>query len=65
MDTAAVALVVPLIAIQVVLLVWALWDLSRPDRRVRSLSKPIWAVLILISSIVGPILYFLFGREES
>lgn len=59
------ALVVPLLVIQLVLLVWALWDLSRSDRRVRSFSKPIWAVFIIISSIIGPILYFLFGREES
>jgi hypothetical protein len=65
MDTTAIALVIPLVAIQLVLLIWALWDLSRPDRRVRSLPKAVWAVLIIFVSIIGPVLYLLFGRDEA
>jgi hypothetical protein len=65
MDTTMVALVIPLVVIQLVLLAWALWDLSRPDRRVRSVPKAVWAVLIIFVSIIGPVLYLLFGRDES
>jgi len=32
---------------------------------VKGVSKPIWAVIILFISFIGPLLYFLFGREES
>ena len=60
-----VLLVLPLAVIQIALLVWGLWDLTRPERTVKALSKPIWAVIILFIGIIGPLLYFLLGREES
>ena len=60
-----VLLVLPLAAIQIALLVWGLWDLTRPERTVKGLGKPIWAVIILFIGIIGPLLYFLFGREEA
>jgi hypothetical protein len=63
--TTAVLLVLPLAAIELALLVWGLWDLTRPERTVKALSKPIWAVIILFIGFIGPLLYLLFGREES
>jgi hypothetical protein len=60
-----ILLVLPLAAIQLGLLVWGLWDLTRPERTVKALGKPIWAVIILFIGIIGPLAYFLFGREES
>jgi hypothetical protein len=59
------ALVLPLLAIQVVLMVVALRDLARPERRVRGGNKWLWAAVIVFGELLGPLLYFLVGREES
>ena len=40
-----------------------LYDLTRPNRRVRGDSKVMWALIIIFVTTVGPILYFLAGRE--
>ena len=58
-------LIVPLVLIQLALIVVALLDLRRPDRHVRGGSKAIWAVAIVILELLGPLLYFTFGREEA
>jgi len=64
MDTGTlVAVLLPLIILQVVLLVAALYDLTRPNRRVRGDSKVVWALIIVFVTTIGPILYFLAGRE--
>ena len=47
------------------LLIAALYDLTRPGRRVRGDNKVIWALIIIFVSMIGPILYFLAGREEA
>ena len=57
-------LIVPLIAIQVVLFLLAVYDLFREERRVRWFSKPVWALIILLVNIVGPLAYFFVGRED-
>lgn len=59
-----VLLLLPILVIQLGLLVLALRDLLRPERRVRGDSKLMWGVIIVVINIIGPILYFLFGREE-
>ena len=59
------ALLLPLIVLQVVLLIMALVDLTRPDRRVRGDNKVVWTLIIIFISLFGPLLYFLIGREES
>ena len=64
MDTGTlVAVLLPLIILEVVLLVVALYDLTRPNRRVRGDSKVVWALIIIFVTTIGPILYFLAGRE--
>ena len=64
MDTGTlVAVLAPLIVLQVVLLVAALYDLTRPNRRVRGDSKVVWALIVIFVTTIGPILYFLAGRE--
>jgi hypothetical protein len=60
---ALLAILIPLIALQLVLLVAALYDLTRPERRVRGDNKIVWALIIIFVSMIGPILYFLAGRE--
>jgi ABC-2 type transport system ATP-binding protein len=39
-------------------------DLLRDDRAVRGGNKAVWAVIIVFINLIGPILYFLVGREE-
>jgi hypothetical protein len=57
-------LLIPLVVLQVGLLVWALIDLTRPERRVRGDSKAVWALIIVFISFFGPLLYFIVGRED-
>jgi hypothetical protein len=59
------ALLAPVILIQLGLMIAALYDLEKPERVVRGGSKLVWAILIVFLNILGPILYFLAGREES
>ena len=63
-ETQILLLLLPLIAIQIGLILAALRDLLRPERRVRGDSKLMWGVIVVVFSILGPILYFLVGREE-
>ncbi len=58
-------LLIPLIALQLILLVAAIYDLTRPERRVRGDNKIVWALVILFISLFGPLIYFLIGREDS
>jgi len=58
-----IAVLLPLIIVEVVLLVVAVYDLTRPNRRVRGDSKVVWALIIIFVATIGPILYFLAGRE--
>jgi len=60
-----IALVIPIIVIQLGLMIAALVDLERDERRVRGGSKLVWAIVIVFVNILGPILYFIAGREES
>ena len=60
-----IALLVPIVLIQLGLMVAALIDLERDERRVRGGSKLVWAVVIVFVNVIGPILYFVAGREEA
>jgi phospholipase D-like protein len=60
-----IALLAPIVLIQLGLVIAALFDLERDERRVRGGSKLVWAVIIVFVNLVGPILYFVAGREES
>ena len=64
-DPTFLALLVPVVVIQLGLLVWALYDLTRPDRKVKGDSKIVWALIVIFINIIGPILYFLVGREDA
>jgi ABC-type ATPase involved in cell division len=66
MDTAtAVLLLIPVALIQIGLMLYALYDLFQEDRRVRGDSKIVWALIIAFVNIIGPLVYFFVGREES
>jgi len=63
-DPTVLALIIPLIVIQLAMMILAVVDLLRDDRAVRGGSKAVWAVIIVFVNLVGPILYFIVGREE-
>jgi hypothetical protein len=53
---------IPILLLQLALLVAALVDLARRERT-RG-PKWVWVLVILLGSLIGPIIYFLVGREE-
>jgi len=63
-ETQILLLILPIIAIQLVLLIIALRDLLKPERRVRGDSKLMWGLIIVLVNLLGPILYLTIGRQE-
>ena len=55
-------LLIPLFLIQISLIIAALVNL-RKQERVRG-SRLMWVFVILFINMIGPIIYFLAGREE-
>jgi hypothetical protein len=55
-------LVIPIILIQLGLMVVALLDLVRREHT-RG-PKWVWAVIIILGELIGPLAYFLFGRSD-
>jgi hypothetical protein len=54
---------IPIVILQLVLIVVALLDLAkRPATRG---PKWLWVILILFIQWLGPIAYFVFGREDA
>ena len=60
-----IALLAPIVIIQLGLMIVALHDLEQEERRVRGGSKLIWAIVIVFVNVVGPIIYFVGGREDA
>jgi phospholipase D-like protein len=60
-----IALLAPIIVIQVGLMIAALVDLERDERHVKGGSKIVWALVIILVNVIGPILYFVAGRDEA
>lgn len=54
---------IPLVLLQLLLVVIALLDLVRREKT-RG-PKWLWALVILFINFIGPIIYLLFGREET
>lgn len=57
-------LLIPLVILQLVLMGVGLYDLTRPERRVRGGNKLVWGAVIVFGELLGPLIYFLFGRED-
>lgn len=55
-------LLIPLLLVQVGLMVFALIDLIKRERT-RG-PKWVWLLVILFVNMIGPIIYFIVGREE-
>jgi hypothetical protein len=56
-------MLIPVILLEFGLLVWALLDVIRREH-VKGGNKLVWVLVIVLINIIGPIVYFLFGREE-
>jgi len=52
----------PVILLQLALLIFALIDLVRREKT-RG-PKWLWAIVIVLGEVLGPIVYLLVGREE-
>ncbi|MDD3035696.1 MAG: PLDc N-terminal domain-containing protein [Candidatus Saccharimonadaceae bacterium] len=60
-----IKLIWPLLVFQVAFQIYALYDLfAVKKKKTRNLSAVVWAAIIIIGEIVGPAIYFLFGRSE-
>lgn len=57
------AVIAPLLLIELGLLVWAIVDLVKRDE-VRGGNKLVWALVIILISTLGPIIYLVWGRKE-
>jgi hypothetical protein len=57
-------IILPLLALQLILIAIALRDLLRPDRRVRGGRKWAWGVVIVLGELLGPLLYLAVGRLD-
>jgi len=64
-DSNLLLVIAPLVLIEIGLMIWGLYDLTRPERKVRGDSKVLWALVIIFIGLIGPVVYFLFGREEA
>jgi len=54
--------IIPIALIQLALIVVALIDLARRERT-RG-PKWVWVLVIILVNFIGPIAYFIIGREE-
>jgi hypothetical protein len=63
-NTQILLLITPIVIVELILIVIALRDLLRPERRVRGDSKLLWGIVIVFISLLGPIIYLAAGRRE-
>ena len=64
-DAQLVLLLLPILVIQLGLMLFALWDITRPERRVRGDSKLMWGLIVVLVGMLGPIMYLAVGREDA
>lgn len=58
-------ILIPILILQLTLMAVGLYDLTRPDRRVKGGNKLVWGLVIVLGQLLGPLVYFLFGREDA
>jgi hypothetical protein len=54
--------IIPIVLLQLILMIVALVDLIRREKT-RG-PKWLWAIVIILGELIGPIVYLIFGREE-
>ena len=58
------SLVLPLAALELIVIIVALADLVRREPDQVNGSKVMWTLIIVFISTIGPICYFILGRKE-
>ncbi|MFV0559515.1 MAG: PLDc N-terminal domain-containing protein [Enterococcus sp.] len=61
-DTSYLPLLVPLLILQIGLAIYALIDIIRHPSYKRG-NRYIWIPVVVLFSIIGPVIYFVFGKE--
>jgi hypothetical protein len=61
----ALPFIIPLAILQIAITLIALYDLTRPERRVRGDNKLLWGLIIVLGQLLGSLIYFLVGREDA
>lgn len=65
MENFNIALIIPLIILELILVIVALVDLVKRDAStLQGESKLLWGLIILFISTIGPILYLVIGRKK-
>ena len=59
----ALPYLIPLLVVEMVLLIVAIIDLDR-RQYVTGNNKLFWVLIIVIIGIIGPVIYFIFGRRK-
>lgn len=60
-----IKIVWPILIFQIAFQAYALFDLfAMKKKKTKNLSVIAWTLIIVLGEIVGPALYFLFGRSE-
>jgi hypothetical protein len=57
-----IPLLIPIVVLELGLMVFALLDLNK--RTATRGPKWVWILVIVLINLIGPIAYFLFGRQE-
>jgi Phospholipase_D-nuclease N-terminal len=65
LSTSLVLILLPLVVIELGLVVFSLFDLFKPERRVVGDNKLVWVLIIVLVGTIGPIVYLLAGRKQS
>jgi hypothetical protein len=65
LSTSLLLILLPLVVIELGLVVFSLVDLFKPERRVIGDNKLVWALIIVLVSTIGPIVYLLAGRKQN
>lgn len=56
-------LIIPVVVLQFFLIIMALLDI-RKRTYVKGGNKVVWILIVLFFGIIGPLVYFVFGRKE-
>ncbi len=65
MDNTTLALmIIPLILIQACLMIFALYDIYQRQGVRPPLPTWAWVLIVIFGEMLGPVLYFVFGRKE-
>lgn len=63
LNTEYLPFLLPLVVIELTLMITALIHVLR-HRKYRFGTRPIWVAVVLFIQIIGPVIYFVFGRSD-